>query len=250
MTTPVRDEQPSPPPEQLLLGPGPNRRLPGWVPVVALAIGLLIVAGAAVWRFWPRPVEPLSLLELQGTYEGMVRSDGTNDASVLTRQTVAETPVTVTPAECSPLLEATMANRFPAAALDGVGTYWIGQGSTISLFTMRFPDATDAETERERNVAALDSCADRQITVRTQESGAEAWRTTVVRTPTGTDDQLGYTLAGPNGLTAIQLMPYLNTLTWQYRYETGSASYTPLAADQLMRSLHSQLDAVVAGRPR
>jgi hypothetical protein len=249
MSTPVRDEQPSPLPEQLVLGPRPDRRLSRWLPVAALAIGLLIVAGAAVWRFWPRPIEPLSLLELQGTYEGMVRSDGTNDASVLTRRSVAETPVTVTPAECSPLLEATMANRIPAAALDGVGTYWIGQGSTTSLFTMRFTDADQAETERTRIADALDACADRQITVRTQESAAP-WQPTVVRTSTGSDDQPGYTLDGPNGLTAIQLMPYLNTVTWQYRYETGSATYTPLAANQLMQSLHAQLDAVVAGRPR
>jgi hypothetical protein len=249
MTTPVRDEQPSPPPEQLVLGPRPDRRLPRWVPVAALAIGLLIVVGAAVWRFWPRPVEPLSLLELQGTYEGMVRHDGTNDASVLTRRSVAETPVTVTPAECSPLLEATMANRFPAAAIDGVGTYWIGQRSTIALFTLRFADTDQAEAERTRIADALDACTDRQITVRSQESSA-AWQTTVVPTSTGSDDQLGYTLAGPNGLTAIQLMPYLNTVTWQYRYETGSAPYTPLAANQLMQSLHAQLDAVVGGRPR
>ena len=157
----------------------------------------------------------------------MVRADGTNDASVLTRRSVAETPLTVTPAECSPLVEATMANRFPAAALDGVGTYWLGQGSTISLFTLRFADADQAEAERTRIADALDACADRQITVRTQASAVRPGSRPSCRTATGSGgDQLGYTLAGPNGLTAIQLMPYLNTVSWQYRYETGSASYS------------------------
>ena len=49
---------------------------------------------------------------------------------------------------------------------------------------------------------------------------------------------------------AIQLMPYLNTISWQSRWETGSASYSTLPADQLMQSLHSQLESIVAARPR
>jgi hypothetical protein len=49
---------------------------------------------------------------------------------------------------------------------------------------------------------------------------------------------------------AIQLMPYLNTITWQYRYESGTPAYDPLAADQLMASMRTQLDAVVEARPK
>jgi hypothetical protein len=60
---------------------------------------------------------------------------------------------------------------------------------------------------------------------------------------------VSYLLRGPDGVLAIQLLPYLNTLTWQYRYETGTGDYSPLAADQLMQGLHAQLDAVVAARP-
>jgi hypothetical protein len=259
VTTPVREEEPPPPPEELVFGPRQRRELPRWVPLVALTLGVLIVAGAALWRFWPQPIEPLTLAELQNTYAGMVRADGTNDASVMTRETVTETPVTVKPEACSPLVQATVANRFPDTARDGVGTYWVGRTSTISLFTLRFDQTEQAITERERISAALDACAGQAIFVRRAEPGSvQAWRATVSHTVAGPadQDQLGYTLsgadglAGPDGLMAIQLMPYLNTITWQYRYESGSSSYSTLPADQLMGSLRSQLESIVAARPK
>jgi hypothetical protein len=252
MSTPVADE-PSLVPEELVLGPRPSRSRPRWVIPMAVALGvLLVLVAAAAWRFWPRPVEPLSLADLQDVYAGMVRADGTNDASVLTRQTVAETPMTVNPPDCAALVQATVANRFPDAAIDGVGTYWLGEGPTISLFTLRFGDTAQAEAERSRVASALDACADRSIDVRrTQEIRVRAWRATVGRTAVGSgdDDQIGWTLSGSEEVMAIQLMPYLNTLTWQYRYEPGAQSYSPLAADRLMQSLVSQLDAVAAARP-
>jgi hypothetical protein len=254
VTTPVREEEPPPPPEELVLGPRQRRELPRWVPMVALTLGVLVLAGGALWRFWPRPVEPLSLAELQNTYAGMVRADGTNDASVMTRETVTQTPLTVSPDSCLPLVQATAANRFPDAALDGVGTYWLGRNSTISLFTLRFADAEQAEAELERISGALDTCVDDQMMIRrTQASSSiRAWQATVGRTETGSggDGELGYTLAGKDGLMAIELMPYLNTISWQSRWETGSATYTTLPADQLMQSLRSQLDSIVAARPQ
>lgn len=251
MSTPVRDEPPPEEAEELVLGPRARREQPRWVPRAALLLGAILLIAAAMWHFWPRPVAPLSLSDLQDTYAGMVRSDGSNDASVLTRQTVQETPVTVTPSTCSPLVEATFANRFPDAALDGVGTYWLDP-SAISLFTLRFPDTSTAAAERERIRTALDGCVDSQILIggaptdRSSDS-----RVTVGRIAAGTggdDEQLGYTLTGPDGLLAIQLMPYLNTLTWQFRYEADSTSYSPLAADRLMQSLRAQLDEIVASR--
>ena len=259
MTTPVRDEQPQVAPEELVLGPRERRELPRWVPVVALALGVLVLAAGAAGRFWPRPVEPLTLADVQNTYAGMVRADGTNDASVMTRQTVTENPVSVKPEACAPLVSATVANRFPDAARDGVGTYWVGRASTISLFTLRFDQTEQAAAERDRIGAALDACAGEEVFVRQTEPGSvQAWRATVTRVSAGPADsgQLGYTLtgadglAGPDGLMAIQLMPYLNTITWQYRYESGRPEYSPLAADQLMASMHTQLEAVVAARPR
>jgi hypothetical protein len=259
MTTPVRDDLPPVPPEELVLGPQERRELPRWVPLVALALGVLVIGGGAVWKFWPRPIEPLSLSDVQNTYAGMVRADGTNDASVMTRKTVTENPVSVKPADCAPLVAATVANRFPDAAQDGVGTYWVGRTSTISLFTLRFDQVDQAQAERARIAAALDTCAGQEVFVRQTEPGSvQAWRATVTRTPAGPadSDQLGYTLtgadglAGPDGLMAIQLMPYLNTITWQYRYESGTPAYDPLAADQLMASMRTQLDAVVEARPK
>ena len=79
----------------------------------------------------------------------------------------------------------------------------------------------------------------------------KVWRATVGRTEAGSgaDGQLGYTLAGPDSLMAIQLMPYLNTISWQSRYETGSSSYSTLPADQLMQSLRAQVESIVAARP-
>lgn len=234
-----------------MLGPRQRRELPRWVPWVALTLGVLVLAGGALWRFWPRPLEPISLVELQNTYAGMVRGDGTNDASVMTRQVVTETPLTVLPDRCAPLVEATAANRFPDAALDGVGTYWVLRNSTISLFTLRFSDAELAEQERDRIADALDACVDQQIVVRPAQANGKAWRATVGRTEAGSgaDGQIGYTLAGPDSLMAIQLMPYLNTISWQSRYETGSSSYSPFSADQLMQSLRAQVESIVAARP-
>ena len=250
VSTPVRDEPPPAAPEELVLGPRLRRVLPRWFPYVALLVGVLVLATAAVWRFWPRPVEPLSLGELQDTYAGMVRADGTNDASVMTRQTVGESPLTVSPADCSPLVEMIMANHFPTTALDGVGTYWFGQGSTISLFTLRFADADAAARVQQQIAAALKTCPSLSVsTAGTQERALPVAHQSVRPTTTADDEQIGYVLLATDDVNAVQLMAYENTLTWQYRYESGSTSYSPLAADQLMSSLHSQLDAVVAARP-
>ena len=250
VTTPVDD---APTPEQLVLGPSRPRQLPRWLWIGALTLGLLLVVGAVGWRVWPRPPDPLTLDDLQDAYAGMVRADGTNDASVLTRSSAGETELAVTPGSCTALVEMTMANHFPAAAVDGVGTYWLGQSTTISLFTLRFPDATAVQAERERLAAALGDCAGQQVQARRPgESPIGARAVRVTPTPLGSSDsdQLGYLLTGRDGISAIQLLPYENTLTWQYRYEPGATSYSTLAADQLMSALRSQLDAVVAARPR
>lgn len=235
------------------MGPSPSHQLPRWLRVGAIMLGLLLVVGMVGWQFWPQPTEPLTLDDLQDVYAGMVRADGTNDASVFTRESVGEIELSVTPDSCTPLVEMTMANRFPAAALDGVGTYWLGQRTTISMFTLRFPDATVAEAERERLAAALRDCAGRQIQARRPGAspiGARANRLTLSPLGSPDGDQLGYLLTGQDGISAIQLLSYENTLSWQYRYEPGATSYSTLSADQLMSGLRSQLDTVVAARPR
>ena len=46
----------------------------------------VVIGGGAVWKFWPRPIEPLSLSDVQNTYAGMVRADGTNDEGCIQYQ--------------------------------------------------------------------------------------------------------------------------------------------------------------------
>lgn len=230
------------------------------MPRLAVALAVVLVSGLAAWWWWPRPEAPLTLAELQDTYAGMVRSDGTNDASVLTPQSGAETAMTTSPPECDVLIQATVANRLPATALDGVGTYWLGR-STISLFTLRFTDRAAADAELAGMTTALEACAGRDVVVRRGQDGGSTWQARVRRidspdrdsaasSAAGADEQVSYLLLGPDATMAIQLMPYLNTLTWQFRYETGTTSYSRLAADQLMAGLRTQLAAVVAARPR
>ena len=183
----------------------------------------------------------------------MVRADGTNDASVFTRESVGEIELAVTPGSCTPLVEMTMANRFPAAALDGVGTYWLGQSTTISMFTLRFPDASSGRGRTRaarRRAQGLRGSADPGPSPggepdrgQGQPLDAEPARVTGQRSA-------GLPADRPDGISAIQLLSYENTLSWQYRYEPGATSYSTLAADQLMSGLRSQLDTVVAARPR
>lgn len=253
MTSPVADEPASAGSEEMVLGPRPRRPLPRWLVLLTLVLAAILLAAVVVDRIRPAPLAALSLAELEDAYAGMVRSDGTNDASVMTRRGVTDASVAITPDHCVALVETTVLNRFPAAARDGVGAYWLGNGSTVSLFTLRFDDVAAAEAERDRILAGLDGCTDRSVFVRRSDSSTiQAWEATVARTSAGTgaDNQVGYTLSGQDGVMAIQVMPYLNTLSWQYRYETGGGPYLPTAADRLMWSLRSQLDSVVAARPR
>ena len=50
--------------EVLTLGPASARRRPLLIAVV-VAIALVLAVGVIAWRFWPRPVAPLTLEELR-----------------------------------------------------------------------------------------------------------------------------------------------------------------------------------------
>ena len=185
-----------------MLGPRQRRELPRWVPLVALALGVLIMAGGALWRFWPRPIEPLSLAELQNTYAGMVRADGTNDASVMTRQTVTEIAADGdSPTACAPLVQATVANRFPDAAL-GRRRDLLGrpQQHHLAVHAPLRPTPSRPRPSASGSAPRSTPASIRQIFVRRTQapSSVQAWRATVGRTETGTgaDGQLGYTLTG------------------------------------------------------
>lgn len=221
--------------------------------MVASILTVLLVCGFAVWRFWPQPALPLDLAHLQDAYAGMVRGDGVNDASVLTRRGGNETDVRVSPADCTALVETIMINRMPASALDGVGTYWLEGTWSIALFTLRFEDSSAAQAELTRAATALDACVGQRVSVAAnptsggENGNAMIWRAVVGRTSEpNASTRLSYTLAMPDGFTVAQLMTYRNTVSWQFRYAAGVNTYTSDPADRLIQSLQNQLDAVAA----
>ena len=234
--------------EVLTLGPPSARRRPLLIAVV-VAIALVLAVGVIAWRFWPRPVEPLTLDELEGVYAGMVRADGVNDASVLLRRNAPVQTVRVTPAACAPLFDTTVFNQFPAAALDGVGTYWIAGRLTISLFTMRFPDAATAAGAFTRVEQALSECAGRDVAMNERRPTSVRVSRTEVNRANGVRPQVGYAYDADSRSTfAVHVLQFENTVSWQFRYDSSDTVYSPLSAQQLMDGLMSQTRGVLALR--
>jgi hypothetical protein len=239
------ETEPSPPPEVLVLGPPPRRRRPGLlVLVVVLAVALL--AGLAAWRFWPRPVPPLTLAELQGVYAGMVRSDGTNDASLLERRNAPDDVVDVTPAACAPLFESTAFNHFPAEAIDGMSTYWLGGQDPIAMFTYRFADAAAAHRTFRRLADASATCVGSDVQVRARRTVTVRPESVPVNTDNGVDRQTAYSYRdGSSSRFAVHVLQFENTVSWQFRLERAERDYSPVPAQQLMDALMLQTRAVV-----
>lgn len=214
---------------------------------LALLVALLIAMAAVGWMLRPRPTPPLTLPELQGIYAGMVRGDGTSQASVLTRQNSPGVPITVGPSDCAAAVEMPFANVFPTEAVDGVGTWWLGT-ETTSLFTFRFADETAARAEFDRVVAAVNRCDHARVAVRLQRERRHTG--TLDRLDDGTDpDRAALIWRTEDGYSALQVWRRLNTLSWQYRYRAGEARYDPVAADQVQQSLQAQFTSVLADRP-
>ena len=241
-------------PELLSLGarpPTPRRRR---LRVALIVVAALAVAGAVVWRLLPQPAPDFGLSDLEDVYAGMVRSDGTNDASVLLRENASSGDASVAPAECLPLFEATTLNRFPAEAIDGVGTYWTGGPAAISLFTLRFAD--DGAARRTYSVVtdALQACAGRPVSV-TQQTTTTVRLAQIETQPTpGADEQVAYTFTtGADTRFAVHLFLLSNTVSWQFRYDTDRGSYSPVDGQRLSGGLVSQMRAVqelMRSRPR
>jgi hypothetical protein len=240
------EAQPEVEPEQLDLGPAPTRRRPGLV-VLAITVAVLLAAGLLAWRWWPRPVAPVTAAELAGIYAGMVRSDGVNDASVLQRRNAPVRTVDVTPAACVPLFEQTAFDQFPAAASDGMGTYWIADRFTTSLSTYRFADAATALAGFQRVEQALSECADREVTVRARRGATiEVARVPVNQSSDESAAESAYAYRdGSAEMFAVHVLQFENLLTWQFRYDSSGSPYDPHAAQQLMNSLMSQTRAVL-----
>jgi hypothetical protein len=208
--------------------------------LVLVAIVTALIAGVLLWRFQPTPAPVFSLPDLQGVYAGMVRSDGTNDASVIDREQTAEEEGFVRPPGCQPLFEATVLNRVPAEALDGVGTFWELGRSAVSLFSYRFPDVASADREYARLNQAFGTCRDVAVEVQ-----ARPVSTGVLRGAQGDPAQLGYVVTNADGTKlAVHVFAFSNTVSWQFRYEPVPGPYTPLTAQRVMDSLTDQMRAV------
>lgn len=237
---------PPPEPQREVLEAGPGRGGPFRRGLVVVAV-MAAVAGLAVltWQLWPRSVAPLTLTELEGVYAGMVRGDGTNDASLL-RRPQERNPSSVTPKECLPLFDTTAFDRFPDAAVDGVGTFWMAERVGTSLATFRFGDAGAASQAYERVNTALATCDGQQIRLRQGRARSTQVSRTPVTTTNGAKDQLGY-LYGASGSTrfAVHVLRFENTVTWQFRYDSAEGDYSPLPGQQVMDSLVAQIRSVV-----
>lgn len=241
----VRDEAATSAAEVLAAEPRPvDRRLVRVVLAAALA-GVLVVAGLAVWRR-VQPPPDFTLAQLQGAYTGMVRSDGTNDVSTIDPSRFRDPPLRISPEACTPLFVSTVSNQFPPAALDGVSTYWLGGGSaSISLFTVRYADV-DAAGAAFRAVAdASTGCAGQTVTFSRSEG---AGRVVAVPVPVRaeTPEQVAFALdrGEGQGRYALHVLRLSNTVTWQYRYDTGRGGYDPIPGQQLMDGVSAQLLSV------
>jgi hypothetical protein len=212
--------------------------------IIALLVALLAAAGIAVWSLRPKPTDEFTFSDLQDVYAGMVRADGTNDAATMNRDQPRPPPDAVSPQSCLPLVETTLAERFPADALDGVSTYWLGQGPTsaVSLFTLRYPDTATAASKYQAIVDALAACDGTELTIGRNQGLVTA---TPVSYENGVRTQLGYLVKlSTSDRYAISVLQYANTITWQFRLEFGNEPYQPYVAERVMNSLMAQVRSI------
>jgi hypothetical protein len=241
----VTTASPQSEPDVLTVGLGEAGRLPRRGKFVLVAIGLALLTGLMVWRFLPDQAPLFSLSDLQGVYAGMVRGDGTNDASVIDRRWSSEQDGYIRPAACEPLFEATVLNRAPREALDGVGTFWELNRSAASLFTYRFADVASADREFQRLVAVLDNCRDVPVQVHARPASRGMLTVTPVSLDSDAPAQIAYLLTTNDGTKlAIHVLAFSNTVSWQFRYEPVLGVYLPQSAQRFMDSLTDQMRAV------
>lgn len=230
----------------LAFGPARPLRSHRRLLVVLASIVAVLLVGYGVWTLVPRPAPPFTLLDLQGVYAGMVRSDGTNEVSTVTRDKMTDSPAAIEPLECTPLFEATASNQFPAAALDGVSTYWLNEGSaTIALTTYRFADDEAAQGQFDSISGALSRCVSQDLRINDERPVRATAQ--LVDPLVGAQSSLSF-LVAPDGAdsrftTDVALLD--NTVTWQYRLDyRAPKDYSPLAAQRLMESMMTQMHSV------
>ena len=232
-------------PEVLTVGSGEAGRLSRRGRLLLVAVALALLAGFLFWRFWPAPAPIFSLSDVQGVYAGMVRNDGINSASVIDRRWTSEQDGYVLPAACEPLFEATVLNRAPREALDGVGTFWELNRSAVSLFTYRFADVAGADREYQRLTAVLDNCRDVPVQVHARPASRGMLTATPPVVEGNAPPQIAYVLTTNDGTKlAVHVLAFSNTVSWQFRYEPVLGPYLPLTAQRVMDSLTDQMRAV------
>jgi hypothetical protein len=232
-------------PEVLTIGSGEAGRLSRRGKQVLIAVILALLAGLMLWRFWPTPAPVFSLSDLQDVYSGMVRHDGTSEASVIDRRWSSEQDGYILPAACAPLFEATVLNRAPREALDGVSTFWERNRSAVSLFTYRFPDVASADREYQRLTSVLDNCRDVPVQVHARPASRGMLTVTPLALPGDAPPQIGYVLTTNSDIKlAVHVLAFNNTVSWQFRYEPVPGTYSPLTAQRVMDSLTDQMRAV------
>jgi hypothetical protein len=239
----VTTASPQSEPDVLTVGLGEAGRLPRRRKLVLVAIALALLSGL-IWRFLPARAPLFSLSDVQGVYAGMVRNDGTNSASVIDSRWSSEQDGYIVPAACGPLFEATVLNRRPPEALDGVSTFWEIDRSAVSLFTYRFADVAKADREFNRLATALDNCDHAFVEVHARPAS----RGPLIRTQLAPDTnppQIGYVLTNNAGAKlAIHVLAFSNTVSWQFRHEPVPGTYQSLTAQRVMDSLTDQMRAV------
>jgi hypothetical protein len=232
-------------PEVLTVGLGktgpPSRR----TRFVVVAVVLALLTGLLLWRFWPERAPTFSLSDLQDVYSGMVRNDGTNEASVIDRRWSSEQDGYVRPPACEPLFEATVLNRSPREALDGVGTFWEIDRSAVSLFTYRFADVEIADREYQRLAAVLENCRDVPVQVHARPASRGMLTVTPLILDSNAPPQIAYLLTTNDGTKlAFHILAFSNTISWQFRYVPPLDTFLPVAAQRVMDSLTDQMRAV------
>ena len=114
---------------------------------------------------WPRPSPPFSLADLQDVYAGMVRSDGTNDASVLDKQNFAGADRVRRARRVRAAVRGDDLQRVPRHRAGRGGDVLADQQTAVSLFTFRFADRNAAAAEFARIDHAVTACAGRRIEI-------------------------------------------------------------------------------------
>jgi hypothetical protein len=236
---------PTPAADVLSFGPrSPNRRQRRGL-LLLLVVVVLAAGGYGAWQLRPRPDPDFSLADLEGVYAGMVRSDGTNDVSLLDRKQMTDPLPPISRAECVPLFGATLANQFPATAAEGVATYWLDPGSAVSLMTFRYATAAAAATELQRVETALGACTAGTLTV-DRTPGVRIVEQTLAPTA-GVQGHRSYEVDYPVQDVRYQteVLQVTNTVSWLYRYDYGPQASSPVeGTQQLMTSMIQQMQAV------